>query len=176
MTEEEEAQLLALARSGDIRAFGRLIDAAQVPVRAFARRLVRNTAEAEDIAQDAFARAFETLARFDGRARFRTYVCGIAYRIWRAQTRAWFRTRKRETSYAAEATPPSTLDADQRLALHQAMAALPDAQRAAVALCLAGGFTHEEAAVALGLPVGTVKSHVARGRERLHKALAGDFE
>jgi RNA polymerase sigma-70 factor (ECF subfamily) len=51
------------------------------------------------------------------------------------------------------------------------MASLPFDQRAAVALCLAQGFSHSEAAEALGLPLGTVKSHVARGRAKLIEAL-----
>ena len=58
-----------------------------------------------------------------------------------------------------------------KLALDQAMAGLPVEQRAAVALCLAGDFSHAEAAQILALPLGTVKSHVTRGRSRLLQAL-----
>jgi RNA polymerase sigma-70 factor (ECF subfamily) len=54
------------------------------------------------------------------------------------------------------------------------MAELPDDQRAAVALCLGEGFSHTEAAAILALPLGTVKSHVTRGRERLLARLRGD--
>lgn len=173
MTDDEEAQLIAAARSGDMRAFARLVDAHQVAVRGFLRRLMRSHGDAEDIAQEAFVRTFEMLTRFDGRARFRTYVCGIAYRVWRNQSRSWFRARARDQAYG-EATPASTTDTDLKLALRQAMEALPDAQRAAVALCVGAEFTHEEAAAALQMPVGTVKSHVARGRARLRQVLGDD--
>ena len=57
------------------------------------------------------------------------------------------------------------------MALDRAMADLPVEQRAAVALCLAGDFSHAEAADILALPLGTVKSHVTRGRARLLQAL-----
>lgn len=173
MTDDEEAQLIARARSGDIRAFGRLVDAHQVAVRGFLRRLLRGASEAEDIAQEAFVRAFETLVRFDGRARFRTYVCGIAYRVWRNQNRAWFRARARDQAYS-DAASTDGIDTDLKLALRQAMESLPETQRAAVALCLGADFTHEEAATALQMPVGTVKSHVSRGRARLRQVLGDD--
>ena len=57
------------------------------------------------------------------------------------------------------------------MALEAAMAALPEEQRACVALCLAADFSHAEAAEALEMPLGTVKSHVSRGRARLLQAL-----
>jgi RNA polymerase sigma factor (sigma-70 family) len=60
---------------------------------------------------------------------------------------------------------------EDRLALERAMAGLPAEQRACVALCLAAEFSHAEAAEALGMPLGTVKSHVSRGRARLLQAL-----
>ena len=53
------------------------------------------------------------------------------------------------------------------------MKRLPEEQRAAVALCLAGDFSHAEAAESLGLPLGTVKSHVARGRVKLLEMIGG---
>ena len=62
---------------------------------------------------------------------------------------------------------------DERLTLETALAELPPDQRACVALCLAADFSHQEAADALGLPLGTVKSHVNRGRARLQAVLGG---
>lgn len=174
MTDDEEAQLIAAARTGDMRAFGRLVDADQRAVRGFLRRLLRNASDAEDVAQEAFVRAFETLALYDGRSRFRTFVCGIAYRVWRNQHRSWFRARARDQAYADAATVATPSDADLKIALRQAMESLPDAERAAVALCLGEEFTHEEAAAALQLPLGTLKSHIARGRAQLRQVLGDD--
>jgi RNA polymerase sigma-70 factor (ECF subfamily) len=63
------------------------------------------------------------------------------------------------------------MSTEDRLAVRQALAALPLAQRAAVVLSFGCGLTHIEAAEALGVPLGTVKSHVLRGRDRLRAAL-----
>ncbi|MFY8163886.1 MAG: RNA polymerase sigma factor, partial [Brevundimonas sp.] len=68
--------------------------------------------------------------------------------------------------------PPGVAD-DFPAHLAAAMAELPPDVRACVALCLADGWSHGEASMALGLPLGTVESHVARGRARLLKALGG---
>ena len=81
----------------------------------------------------------------------------------KARDRAWLETR----GAASEA------DLADRMALDQAMSDLPLDQRASVALCLAGDFSHAEASEVLSLPLGTVKSHVARGRAKLIEALGG---
>lgn len=169
--------MIANARAGDLRAFGRLVDAHQLAVRGFLRRLMRHVDEAEDIAQDAFMRAFESLGRFDGRARCRTYVCGIAFRVWRDRNRAWVRRLTRERIYSEETgtTENDAAQTERHLALRQAMDMLPEAQRAALALCLGAEFTHEEAAAALQIPLGTIKSHITRGCARL-KAVLGEDE
>ena len=65
------------------------------------------------------------------------------------------------------------MSAEEKLALQAAMAELPTDVRGCVALCLGDGWSHGEVSLALGLPLGTVKSHVARGRSRLLKALGG---
>ena len=141
--------------------------------RAFLRRLVGSHADADDLAQDAFARTWEVLDRFDGSARLRTFVCGVAFQYWRRARRTQSRRQAREDAYAeladTESEPPAR--AAQRLALRKAMDDLPEDQRAVLALCLGQEFTHAEAAEALGLPLGTVKSHVTRGRARLQAAL-----
>ncbi|MGH6949874.1 MAG: RNA polymerase sigma factor [Vitreimonas sp.] len=173
MDAAEEARLVGLARKGDMRAFGQLVDAHQAAVRAFLRRLVGAYADADDLAQETFARAWEVLDRYDGSSRLRTFICGVAFQYWRRARRAQSRRQAREDAYAeladTETEPPRR--AAQRLALRRAMDDLPEDQRAVLALCLGQEFTHAEAAEALGLPLGTVKSHVTRGRARLQAAL-----
>jgi RNA polymerase sigma-70 factor (ECF subfamily) len=174
MDAAEEGRLVELARAGDLAAFGRLVDAHQNAVRAFLRRLIGNHADADDLAQEAFTRAWEVLDRFDGGSNLRTFICGVAYQYWRRARRAAARRRAREDAYAelADAETEPLARAAQRLALRKAMDDLPQDQRAALALCLGQDFTHAEAAHVLGLPLGTVKSHVTRGRARLQAALA----
>ncbi len=169
----EETRLIGRARAGDMRAYGQLVDAHQSAVRGFLRRLVGNHADADDLAQEAFARTWDVLDRFDGSSSLRTFICGVAFQYWRRARSAALRRRAREDAYAEladpESAPPARVAA--RLALRRAMEALPEDQRAALALCLGQEFTHAEAAEALGLPLGTVKSHVARGRARRQAAL-----
>lgn len=173
MDAAEEARLTALARKGDLRAFGQLVDAHQPAVRAFLRRLTGNYADADDLAQEAFARVWEVLNRFDGASTLRTFICGVAFQYWRRARRSTVRRQQREEAYASledtEAEPHAR--AAQRLALRHAMDQLPEDQRAVLALCLGQEFTHQEAADVLKLPLGTVKSHVTRGRARLQQAL-----
>lgn len=169
----EEARFIALARKGDMHAFGRLVDANQAAVRAFLRRLVGNAADADDLSQEAFARTWQVLDRFDGRSSLRTFICGVAFQYWRRERRAGARRQAREDAYADLADTATDGDPRiaQRLALRRAMEDLPEDQRAALALCLGQDFTHAEAAEVLNLPLGTVKSHITRGRARLQAAL-----
>jgi RNA polymerase sigma-70 factor (ECF subfamily) len=169
----EEQRLIALARKGDMHAFGRLVDAHQAPVRAFLRRLAGNAADADDLSQEAIARTWEVLDRYDGRSSLRTFICGVAFQYWRRARRAGARRQAREDAYAELSDTQTAGDARmaQRLALRRAMDELPVDQRAALALCLGQDFTHQEAAEVLNLPLGTVKSHINRGRARLQAAL-----
>lgn len=151
--------------------FPRLVAAHQQALRAFLRRLCGNAAEADDIAQDTFVFAWENRARFDPTRAFRPWLFGIGWRKYRERRRGWLRLLKRESTAAAQQPVTVHPGADLRLDLTAALAELPAEQRAAILLCLAAEFTHAEAAQALALPLGTVKSHVARGREKLQHVL-----
>ncbi|MDQ0464017.1 RNA polymerase sigma-70 factor (ECF subfamily) [Caulobacter ginsengisoli] len=169
-----DLELIEAARRGSSAAFGRLVDRHQRAVRAFLRRACGNDAEADDLAQETFVTAWERIGRFRGEAGLRTWLCGIAWRKLATARRSWARSSRRETEWMeteALERPATPGQLDQRMALEAALASLPLEQRAAVALCLGGEFTHAEAAEALELPLGTVKSHVTRGRARLLQVL-----
>jgi RNA polymerase sigma-70 factor (ECF subfamily) len=174
MTPHDEARLIAAARNGDSRAFAALVDAHQQAVRGFLRRFAGHWADADDLAQGAFVTAWRKLARFEGRSSFRSWVSGIGFRIARDAKRAHGRALVRDSAWLAEQDADAAAPIEDRIAVERAMAELPDDQRAAVALCLGEGFSHGEAATILKLPLGTVKSHVTRGRERLLRALEAD--
>lgn len=167
--DEDDAALVARICEGSDRAFNLLIDRHQQAVRAFLRRLLSSPEDADDIAQETFVAAWEGAHRYRGGASVRSWLCAIAWRKAKGAQRSWFRSWARETRYQAQAAPDgeSRVSAEDRLAVKQALLTLPIEQRAAVALCLAEGFSHAEAAEALGAPLGTVKSHVARGKARL---------
>ena len=151
-----DESLVVEARAGSTQAFSRLVDRHQQAVRAFLRRACGDWALADDLAQETFLTAWTRIGRLQTGASVRASAG---------------RTRAREALYEAERPAGSAASHEDRMALEAAMAALPEEQRACVALCLAADFSHAEAAEALEMPLGTVKSHVSRGRARLLQAL-----
>jgi RNA polymerase sigma-70 factor (ECF subfamily) len=169
-----DAELVAAARRGAPGAFRAIVDAHQQAVRSFLRRVLDNPNDAEDLAQETFLAAWTGLWRYRGGASLRSWLCAIAWKKRLTHERSRRRTQRRE----AEALPVCEPDAspDRRLDLTAALRSLPEAQRAAVALCLGGGFSHAEAAETLRIPLGTIKSHVERGRAKLAAALGDPHE
>jgi RNA polymerase sigma factor (sigma-70 family) len=172
---EDDAALLAAVRDGSARAFNTLIDRHQQAVRMFLRRLT-NFADADDIAQETFLAAWMQAGSYRGGGNVRSWLFAIAWRKSQGAHRRRFRSWRRDAAYheAASEDEVRPLPPEDRIALEQALAGLAIDQRAALVLCLAFGFTHEEAAKVLGLPLGTVKSHVLRGRERLRRILGDE--
>ena len=165
--------LVEAAQAGSTGAFSRLVERHQQPLRAFLRRTCGDWAMADDLAQETFLTAWSRIGRLKAGASVRAWLCGIGYNKYLTAIRSRTRQRAREAAYEAEKPPSSAAMTDERLTLETVMAELPADQRACVALCLAADFSHQEAADGLNLPLGTVKSHVTRGRARLLQALGG---
>ena len=168
-----EPALVAQAQAGSADAFGRLVHMHQQGLRAFLRRLTGAHADADDIAQESFVFAWEHIARFDAARPFRPWLFGIAWRKVREGKRGWLRRLTRQGRAVEGAATLFQPDPGLKLDLMKALAPLPPEQKAVLLLCLACEFTHAEAVTALAMPLGTVKSHVARGREKLAAALEG---
>ena len=164
-TDISEADLAKAAMAGDRTAFGQLVARHQASIRALARRLARSVADGDDIAQAAFLTAWRRRSTWRGGS-FRSWVCTIASREFLHARRAY------GSGVEVEEMVGEGGEGGQRLDLTRAMAALEEGERSAVALCLGAGLSHTEAAVAMGAPLGTVKSWVLRGRAKLQKALA----
>ena len=169
-----DAELVSRARAGSDAAFGQLVDRHQAVVRGFLRRtLGGGWAEADDVAQEVFLTAWRTLDRLKEPAAVRSWLLGVAWRKAQDRMRGARRGAARDRQWLDSVEIPAGVSNEDRMALAAAMADLAPDVRACVALCLADGWSHGEAALALDLPLGTVKSHVARGRARLLKALGG---
>lgn len=127
--------------------------------------------EAEEIVQEAWMRAAESLASFHWSSSLRTWLCGIVVNGWRERTRSLWRERAREEASAvsASAAPPIAARVD----LARAVARLPDGFRAVLLLHDVEGFTHEEIAQLLRIETGTSKSQLARARASLRRMLGG---
>jgi RNA polymerase sigma-70 factor (ECF subfamily) len=167
-----DVELAALAATGERRAFGELVRRHGSAVRALLRRMGAQASEADDVAQDAFLTAFERMAEFRGEGTFAAWVKRIA-------ARAYLRRLQKERRLGAfasedldETTPMETKDAEAAIDLDGALKGLGPAERVCVTLCFGAGLSHAEAADALNLPLGTVKSHVKRGLEKLRARLA----
>lgn len=169
---DDDRALIAEIRSGSEHAFNMLVDRHQQAVRTFLRRVLGSDADADDIAQDTFLAAWTHARSFRDEATVRTWLCGIAWRKAKAAQRSWFRRRARDAAYY-DGPSGNTGDPgmEDRVSVRKALLELPLQQRAALTLCLVCGFSHSEAAAIIGTPVGTVKSHILRGRERLREAM-----
>lgn len=166
-----DESLVAEAQAGSTQAFSRLVDRHQQALRAFLRRACGDWALADDLAQETFLTAWTRIGRLKAGASVRAWLCGIGYNKHLTARRSAGRDRAREALYEAERPTGVGASNEDRMALEAAMADLPAEQRACIALCLAADFSHAEASQALGLPLGTVKSHISRGRARLLQAL-----
>jgi len=169
----DDEKLLAAVRDGSESAFNALIDRHQQAVRTFLRGLLANHSDADDAAQETFLAAWTQAKSFRGQGSVRSWLFSIAWRKAKGSQRGWFRAARRDTTYhefsSGDMAPE--MPAEDRIALRQALLSLPLDQRAAVVLCLGSGYTHAEAAAMLAIPLGTIKSYVLRGRDKLQVIL-----
>ena len=169
-----DVELAQLAAVGGRAAYGELVRRHGAGVRALLRRMGADLTVADDVAQDAFLAGFERIAEFRGEGAFAGWIKKIAARAYlrRFRKASWL-------DFAADTPEPELLApfagetlATGRIDLDEALRALPPAERVCVSLCYGAGLSHAEAAEATGAPLGTVKSHVKRGLDRLRLRLA----
>ena len=174
-----DVELAALAAAGSRRAFGELVRRHGAGVRALLRRMGADPSAADDLAQDAFLAAFERIAEFRGEGTLAGWVKRIAARLY---IRRWRRRgRLDEAVELDDSHAEAGADvfagegqAARRIDLDDAMKALTEPERLCVSLCYGAGLSHAEAAQALETPLGTVKSHVKRGLEKLRTRLGAE--
>jgi RNA polymerase sigma-70 factor, ECF subfamily len=142
-------------------------------LRRFARALARNPHDADDLVQVALERALARAHQLRPDAALAPWVFGILRHAWIDELRARARSEK---VFAPEESGQSVGDAGhdgqaELLSVQDAMARLPQEQRVAVALVLVEGLSYKEAAHVMNVPIGTLTSRLARGREALHTML-----
>ena len=157
----------------DHDAFGELVRRYQSPLRAWLRRLANgDVALADDLAQETFLRAYRQLKGFRREGKFSSWLFRIAYNQFRSEARR-FREKISldeeflETYEATEA--PESENDGLKDDLDEAMKYLTLEQRSALTLCYQQGLTHGEAAAILDCPLGTVKTNILRGKEKLRR-------
>ena len=178
-----EAALIHRSLDGDLDAFNGLVDLHQRAVYNLCLRMLGSPAAAEDAAQDAFLSAYRAMRGFRGTA-FRPWMMRIAANACTDE----LRRRQRRPTSSLDAPLPGTgesldvadtvagpeveaLRGEQAAAIQAALLKLPSDQRLAVILCDMQGYAYEEIAAAMRCSVGTVKSRISRGRDKLRREL-----
>lgn len=183
MAQKSDRELVDEARSGKVEAFGILVRRHQKRIYRLAVHLLRDAAEAEDVTQDTFVRAYGALDRFDGRSEPFTWMYRIAVNLSLNAIRSRKTGRKGTTpddprieaflvERRASHADPAALAADRQMAtaLAAAIDELSDTLRTTLILVSVEGLSHTEAAEILGCPEGTVawRVHEARKKLRAH--------
>lgn len=173
-----ELELVRRAQGGDARAFELLIEQRAGPVHRLLTRVLGNPADAEDVLQETFVKAWRSLPRFRGEARVSTWLYRIAmneasrYRSSGARHQALpLDDMVLEVPDGAAGPPAVAESAELRTQLELFIAELPQAYREAVVLRDVEGLTNEEAADVLGIEIRNFKSRLHRGRMALRARL-----
>ncbi len=165
--------------SDDRHAFSELVRRHQSSVRATLRKLAGgNTALADDLAQETFLLVYRNLKTFRQDAKFSTWLYRIAYNVFLGDARKTRELPMPEDMDVDALSPAGATEKEQparqaalRIDLERAMSVLSDAEKAAIVQCYHNDLSHEEAAEVLGCPVGTIKTHVLRAKQKLKARL-----
>ena len=175
-----ERELVERCRQDDEGAFQELVDRYKNLVFAMIARTVQDRSRVEDLAQDVFLRVHRGLPYFRGEAQLSTWIYRIVANVC-AQARS--RTPvpmslddERSTAMTPSAADPQFADIELRDRLEKAIARLPDQQRLLVAAHYLQGVQYEDLADALGLPLGTVKTHLYRAKRQLRRLLETELK
>lgn len=182
----EEARLIGLASQGDAAAFNSLMGMHERRMYAVALRMCGNAEDAQDCLQEAMLRVYRAISGFKGQSSFSTWL----YRITMNTCLDELRKRKNRPSTsldglvdagwspvdAGETPERHALRREVRQTLQAMISELPEDMRAAVVLRDIQGYSYDEIAEMLDTNVGTIKSRISRGRERLREKISGKSE
>jgi RNA polymerase sigma-70 factor (ECF subfamily) len=173
-SDDAERALIERARARETTAFRELVDRHRDRAYGLALRIVRSPPDAEEVAQDAFVRAWLALPRYRGEARFGTWLHRIVARCAIDRARR-LRTRRQRESALDDAPEPAARPAGggarvTEASMTRALEALTDVQRAVVTMFYYEDRSVQQVAIALGLPDGTVKTHLSRARAAMRRA------
>jgi RNA polymerase sigma-70 factor (ECF subfamily) len=169
----DQALVVRVLARDDRRAFEQLLRRHQGMVRAQLRRLLKGDhAMADDLAQETFLLAWRKLDQFRGDARFATWLHRIAYSCFLQACRKNPKLAESGDEGSAAHLHAPAHAIDMNLDLERAMQGLSRAEQIVLLHCVQLGMSHEEAAYALSMPLGTVKSHAMRGKAKLKAWLA----
>lgn len=179
--EYNENKLIERASGGDPSAFNRLMEAHERRMYAVALRMCSNREDAQDCLQEAMLRIYRSISGFKGQSSFATWVYRITMNTCLDELRR--KKNKQNTSLDSlldtgwsprdESASPEkrAIQSETRRVLHEEIQALPEDMRSAIVLRDLQGLSYEEIAQVLDINVGTIKSRISRGREKLREKL-----
>lgn len=166
----DDKQLVARALAAhDANAFGELVRRHQSQVRNFLRKLSRDDVLADDLAQDAFLHAWDRLHTFSGRGSFVGWLLKVAYTTFLQSKRKSNRYGEILEALGHESRGSDTGVSPEVSDLDRLLAVLSEEERAVMILSYACGLSHREIGNAASLPVGTVKSIIFRGKQKIRE-------
>jgi len=172
----EDGDLVTMTLGGNPDAFATLVERYDRAVYHLAYRTLHDVEEARDVAQESFFKAFRSLRTFKPGAKFSTWIFAIAYHACcdRLNRRKRYSNEELPERADASAGPEhQAIAGDDARRLRAAIDALPEKYRSVITLYHLQGKQYEEIAQVLGLPMGTVKTHLFRAKEHLRKLLVG---
>jgi RNA polymerase sigma-70 factor (ECF subfamily) len=180
----EDAELIARASRGDVRAYEELVRRYRRLAFRAAYLVTRGSADAEDATQEAFVKAYYALHRFRPGAAFRPWILRIVANEARNRVRSARRRESlalrlaedRPSGASAQAPEAAAVSADTARALLAALSALPERDRLVVSYRYLLELSEAETAAALGVRAGTVKSRLSRALEKLRASLPADLD
>ncbi len=170
---EPDPQLVRAARDGDLGAFEELVRGSQADVWRLCFHLLGDRSLAEDVAQDAFVRAYRFLGRYRGDSKFSTWLFSIVRNCCLDELRRLARRRNIAEAVRAEPTR-AAVESSVRMEVSDALGELSVELREPVVLIDMFGESYKQAARILGVPEGTVKSRVHRARALLARSLGAE--
>lgn len=165
-----EAILAGLARNGDRDAFAELVTRRQTWIRNLMRRCCNDVTLADDLAQQVFMQAWKNIPQLQQVSRFGAWLKRMAINVWLQHLR---KSDPLKNANEVDDTRPAPPDAgSMAIDLDNALATLSDHVRLCIVLSYHERMTHGEIAELTGLPLGTIKSHIRRGTQRLQQFLS----
>lgn len=153
------------------KAFGKLVEKYQSQVRRFfLSQTLGDSQLSDDLAQDTFVKAYVNIGKFRGEASFSTWLYRIAYNVYYDHVRSNHLTNSIDTPELQRRSAVGG-DGDLRLDLHQALGLLSPPERTCVVLQLMEGQSIDRIVVVMGMPEGTIKSHLSRGKKKMAEYL-----
>ncbi len=177
MNTQSDEELIQASRSGEMNAFKVLVERHESKVAAVIKGILGDTPEAVDVGQEVFIRFYESLEKFKGESALSTYLVRIAINL------SLNELKKRKKHMAVFSPEKAGLQvgtgqtsADLKEAVHHEVNKLEPEFKSVVTLRMIEGFSTEETAALLSIPLGTVLSRLSRAQKKLKSALANHFE